>query len=479
MESMCSASETVTKYEELVGCVSELLGFVGGLQELRAAGEELPPFEQVERELLARISEGARLSTAAALEAYKASAPVVDVGGRLYARMPQASSGTYFTMHGAVEVERHLYREVGVRNGATVVPLELRAGLFEGRWTPRAAAAAAHLIQSVPSREAEALCGSLQVLPLSRSSLARVADAVGRDWETRRERAEAHLLDAWELPERARAISVSVDRVNVPVSVVSDVYLDPETKRTRRRLQVEYRQAYCAVITAYDHDGAPVGCIRYGRMPSYGRDALEQTLRADLLALLSLRPDLKVVGLADGAPEMQKLLDRVFQAVALPADTPVVLDFWHVIEKLAVAVVATGRSADQHLPTWKAELVANDYAIFRILTRLRTWRTHYLDSAMIPEALDDAITYLDNNAERMRYASLRADKLPIGSGTVEATCKTLVTVRLKRPGARWSESGAQAILHLRGLATSNRWEAGMGFLMSQHVHQVIPVRLAA
>lgn len=42
----------------------------------------------------------------------------------------------------------------------------------------------------------------------------------------------------------------------------------------------------------------------------------------------------------------------------------------------------------------------------------------------------EAITYLENHRERMGYPGARRQGLPIGSGATEATCKTLVTVRI-------------------------------------------------
>ena len=58
----------------------------------------------------------------------------------------------------------------------------------------------------------------------------------------------------------------------------------------------------------------------------------------------------------------------------------------------------------------------------------------------------------------MRYATAAASGLPIGSGVVEAACKTLVTQRMKRSGMRWREAGGQAILTFRGLVQSDRFE---------------------
>jgi hypothetical protein len=65
------------------------------------------------------------------------------------------------------------------------------------------------------------------------------------------------------------------------------------------------------------------------------------------------------------------------------------------------------------------------------------------------EALRRERGYFRTNAARMAYPTFVAQGLPIGSGAVEAAAKHVVQLRLKRPGARWSAGGAQAILTLR------------------------------
>jgi hypothetical protein len=71
------------------------------------------------------------------------------------------------------------------------------------------------------------------------------------------------------------------------------------------------------------------------------------------------------------------------------------------------------------------------------------------------------LTYFTNQRDRMDYAASQARGLPIGSGLVEAACKTLATQRLKRSGMSWRD-GKQALLTLRSLQQSGRWSAAWG-----------------
>ena len=78
-----------------------------------------------------------------------------------------------------------------------------------------------------------------------------------------------------------------------------------------------------------------------------------------------------------------------------------------------------------------------------------------------PEAAKKAeqeITYLQKNKERMRYADYRAEGLFFGSGVIEAGCKTVIGQRLKHSGMEWSVRGANAIIALRCMIKSGRFE---------------------
>ena len=73
--------------------------------------------------------------------------------------------------------------------------------------------------------------------------------------------------------------------------------------------------------------------------------------------------------------------------------------------------------------------------------------------------LDTALGYFENNAPRMRYHWFRQCGLFVGSGVVEASCKSVIGQRLKQAGMHWTVSGADAIIALRCQEASSTWEA--------------------
>jgi hypothetical protein len=68
----------------------------------------------------------------------------------------------------------------------------------------------------------------------------------------------------------------------------------------------------------------------------------------------------------------------------------------------------------------------------------------------------------------MRYAQWKREGYMIGSGVVEAACKTLVAQRLKLSGMRWGTHGAQAILTMRGRDQSERFDAAWAMVAATY-----------
>ncbi len=82
-------------------------------------------------------------------------------------------------------------------------------------------------------------------------------------------------------------------------------------------------------------------------------------------------------------------------------------------------------------------------------------------SASALEVYRQVRQYVANHQDRMDYPTYLRATWQIGSGHIEAACKTVVNERLKRSGMRWSEAGADAVCHLRALfkGDAEQWEA--------------------
>ncbi len=79
-------------------------------------------------------------------------------------------------------------------------------------------------------------------------------------------------------------------------------------------------------------------------------------------------------------------------------------------------------------------------------------------SLSLEETIRIEAAYFERNAERMRYPEFRRQHLFIGSGVIEAGCKTVIGSRLKQSGMFWTVKGANAIIALRCCHFNNRME---------------------
>ena len=93
--------------------------------------------------------------------------------------------------------------------------------------------------------------------------------------------------------------------------------------------------------------------------------------------------------------------------------------------------------------------------IERLVAALRSIRSSNPD---VGEKLRTEADYFESNAERMRYPKFRRQHLFVGSGVIEAGCKTVIASRFKRSGMFWTVRGANAILALRCCHLNGRFE---------------------
>jgi hypothetical protein len=179
----------------------------------------------------------------------------------------------------------------------------------------------------------------------------------------------------------------------------------------------------------------------------------------------------KVVFIADGAAWVWELARVNFPGAIL------ILDFYHAAAHLHGLVEALlGKEnieGKKRLKLWKGWLLKDKAA--QVISQAKAEVARALDT----EQAAREIAYLENNLERMTYGTFRKAGYFIGSGVVEAGCKTVVGKRMKNSGMFWSEEGGQGVLDLRCTLLSDRLDSFCQGRAASRLAENDPLKLAA
>ena len=306
------------------------------LERRRAAeaAERAATQVEFERDLHKHVVAWMRDLHAADFEAMDVDVEGIVVDGVRYRRRGEKTLGSYTTLAGPIEVERQTYIPRGGHGGPALVPLEMRLGLVDGTWTPLAAQVGASFMVSVPSQEAVDLLEQVGALGVSASHLDRLPKRFNEGWEADREALEEAVRAADELPEpeQVALIMVSLDGVMVPMK---DAPRTPGAGKQDTGPK-GHREAGCGTVALFDAQEERLHTIRPGRTPESKKVTLRQQLEVELRRMVERYPKAPVTGVADGAQENWRILGEVAEAVGV--EMKVVLDVWHAIEHVAVAV---------------------------------------------------------------------------------------------------------------------------------------------
>lgn len=197
------------------------------------------------------------------------------------------------------------------------------------------------------------------------------------------------------------------------------------------------------------------GRVRYACGLTGGLAALGEPLRRQA-AQVNMDAAERWVAISDGGSGIEDWLRTNF-----PRVEAVILDFYHAAEHLcdwAKALHPPGPEAERVGSAWCHRLKhEGGRAVLAALREIDVSSR----SAEVRETHRQLLVYFENQVHRMDYPTYRSKGWLIGSGPVEAACKQVVNQRLKCSGMRWSESGADAVCHLRALFRSERgqWDA--------------------
>jgi hypothetical protein len=231
-----------------------------------------------------------------------------------------------------------------------------------------------------------------------------------------------------------------------------------KTAKGRHGFAAPWREPRVLVIDILDEHGQPDRL----RLPLYdvliGDAEAIWALVIGYVRLLGAAYADVVEFIADGAEWIWKRVERLRTLAEIPAAKVVeVLDFYHASQYLSetLATCHTMPKAQRHAlyKRLRHALRHQTDGVEVIQEALRTLATTQRSKA-IPRALH----YVEAHAHRMRYVTLEARQLSIGSGQVESAVRRVINLRFKAPGSFWTETTVSGLMHLRAAFKAGRWD---------------------
>jgi len=280
----------------------------------------------------------------------------------------------------------------------------------------------------------------------------RVSQAIGKQIETVFQAERELALSGKVVPLKAvPKIYIAIDGTGVPM-----VARETEGRKGKDQIgKAKTREVKLGCVftqTEFDDHQRPVrdehGTTYVGAIESaeaFGTRIYAEAIRRGMSRAA------QVIVLGDGARWIWGIAEEHFYGAIQ------IVDLYHAREHVALIanlVYGTGTiKSKEWMEARREQLDAGDVeAVIACVRRLRP------SHAKVQEEVRTAADYFHRNAQRMRYAEFRKQGLFVGSGVMEAGCKTICGQRLKRSGMHWTVKGANAIIALRCCQLSSRWE---------------------
>jgi hypothetical protein len=368
------------------------------------------------------------------------------------ARYQGLRSKPLLTVLGPAEVSRPYYWCSDC--GAGQFPADAELDIQDTEFSPGVRRMQAVVGQEVPFDHGRQQLELLAGLEVNAKSVERTAEAVGEDIACR-EQEEIGRAVQLDLPvvlaEPVPVLYVEMDGTGVPV--VKKETLDRKGKKAGEPAHTREVKLGCVFTQkGWDEEGyalrEPTSTTYVGAIET--AEEFGKRLYVEAWKRGWSRAQKKVV-LGDGAEWIWNLAHQHFPGAIQ------IVDLFHARQHLWDLVRKLHPNDEKSQKRWiRVQKNRLDKGkIEKLVLEMRSIRTC---NPEVAEELRKQTEYFQTNTERMRYPEFRKQHLFVGSGVIEAGCKTVVGSRLKRSGMFWTVRGANAILALRCCQLNGRFE---------------------
>jgi hypothetical protein len=334
-------------------------------------------------------------------------------------------------------------------------PVDVELDIENTEFSPGVRRMHALVGQQAPFDHGRAQLQLLAGLEVTTKSVERIAEAIGGDI-AQREQAETDQALQWDLPaivgEPIPILYVQMDGTGVPV-VKKETLGRPGKSDGQPAHTREVKLGCVFTQTTWDEEGFalrdPDSTTYTGAIETaveFGKRIYREALHRGWS-----RAKKKVV-IGDGAEWIWNLVAEHFPGAIE------IVDLYHARQHLWTVARQLYPQEEEQQKAWMKvhqKRLLDKGKIEKLVGVLRSITT---SNPFLAEKIRVEADYFERNGERMRYPRFRRQHLFVGSGVIEAGCKTVVGSRLKQSGMFWTVRGANAILALRCSHLNGRFE---------------------
>lgn len=365
---------------------------------------------------------------------------------------------------GQIEINRSVYQQS--RGGSSISPLDLQLGVDRDYLTPDVKEILLYSIAHNTPIETSNLISKCSLFDLHPTTIKRLIIDTGNNLELNKTYIDDYIRDKEEKEDIQGDIVVcSMDGVNVLLSESGKKKGRPTERPVKEKEQTtsSYKNAMCGSVSYYSQTVSEKGIYaerqssKYiARMPEERYGTFKEEFEKEVQ---KIRPGVKVKILLTDAHK--SIMGYIKDNPAF-SDFLRLIDFFHAAEHLSLlSELIFGKSSkkgQQWYGKYREILKYHEDGVGKLIRSAEYYINCEKPGKVRKLNAEKQLRYFRKNKQYMDYSRFIENGWPIGSGVIEAACKSVVKQRMCRSGQRWTRKGGQTILTLRAYVKSNRWD---------------------
>lgn len=394
--------------------------------------------------------------------------PSMMVDGQEY-NLKLKSEKKFLTFFGEIQIMRCLYQHD--RGGNCYIPLDEKWGVRNEYAAPDVQEATLYSSAHMIPKETEALFKKCAFFNPSTTAIINMVERSSKIMDQHENEIYEQIQEKEYIPDGAKVLAASLDGANVLIresgmKMGKKMQRPQKTKKDSEEKMNCYKNAMAGTISFYELKKADenhpnrLNTKYTARMPENKAVTFKQQFEAQLKnTLMKSSPNIDKLLLLDGARNLWNYVN----GNELYNDFEKLIDFYHTTEHLSKAAESLFGKKSEKANLWynkyRKILLTDNNGAKKIIKSICYYIQNKKSKASAKQNIKTELTFFKRNSEKMNYSYFIRKGWPIGSGPVEAACKSIIKTRLCRSGMRWTRKGGQAILNLRTIVKSNRWDS--------------------